>query len=147
MPAAAVVRDGVQEVRILALDAAYVPSLQQAKSGVPTRIIVETRNTRGCTRSFVIPSTDVERVLPQVRRNRHRCRSADAGTAGVHVRNGDVQLHHRGRLMVTTTAVLQVAGMHCASCGMLVDTALEGLPGVRRAGTKVRKAKDGRGVR
>lgn len=65
LPPAAVIRDGVQEVRILALDAAYVPNIQQARAGVPTKLIIETRNTRGCTRSFVIPSAGVESVLPQ----------------------------------------------------------------------------------
>ena len=33
---------------------------------------------------------------------------------------------------------LTVAGMHCASCGLLVDDALEQLPGVVRADTDSR---------
>lgn len=41
--------------------------------------------------------------------------------------------------MASSKAVLRVTGMHCASCGMLVDEALEDLPGVLRASTKVRK--------
>ena len=34
---------------------------------------------------------------------------------------------------------LKVAGMHCGSCGLLVDDALEQLPGVARAETDSRR--------
>ena len=34
-----------------------------------------------------------------------------------------------------TKAKLQIAGMHCASCAVNVDDALEDLPGVKRAST------------
>ena len=34
---------------------------------------------------------------------------------------------------------LSVEGMHCSSCGMLIDDALEDLPGVTSAATNVRK--------
>lgn len=34
--------------------------------------------------------------------------------------------------------VIQVAGMHCASCGMLIDDVLEDLPGVVASETNVR---------
>ena len=40
-----------------------------------------------------------------------------------------------------TTYTLQVEGMHCASCGLLIDDTLEDLPGVVRAETRMR---DGR---
>jgi copper chaperone len=40
-----------------------------------------------------------------------------------------------------TTVTLQVEGMHCASCGLLIDDSLEDLPGVIRAETRLR---DGR---
>jgi copper chaperone len=33
---------------------------------------------------------------------------------------------------------LRVTGMHCGSCGLLVDETLEELPGVRSASTDVR---------
>ena len=33
-----------------------------------------------------------------------------------------------------------VAGMHCASCGLLVDETIEELPGVKRSHTDVRRA-------
>ena len=34
---------------------------------------------------------------------------------------------------------VNVEGMHCASCGMLIDDALEDLPGVRSSTTNVRR--------
>ena len=34
-----------------------------------------------------------------------------------------------------TTIVLAIQGMHCASCGMLIDEAVEELAGVRRSST------------
>lgn len=37
------------------------------------------------------------------------------------------------------TLTLIVTGMHCGSCGMLVDDALEELPGVQTSRTSVRK--------
>jgi copper chaperone len=40
-----------------------------------------------------------------------------------------------------TTYTLRVEGMHCASCGLLIDDTLEELPGVLRAETRIR---DGR---
>jgi copper chaperone len=36
---------------------------------------------------------------------------------------------------------LSVQGMHCSSCSMLIDEALEDLPGVVSASTSVRKAR------
>ncbi|MGQ0842815.1 MAG: heavy-metal-associated domain-containing protein [Sporichthyaceae bacterium] len=37
-----------------------------------------------------------------------------------------------------SSLVLAVRGMHCASCGMLIDEAVEDLPGVRRSRTDMR---------
>ena len=45
--------------------------------------------------------------------------------------------------MTTASYTFTVVGMHCASCGMLIDDSIEELPGVRRAQTSV---KDGRTV-
>lgn len=38
-------------------------------------------------------------------------------------------------------ATITVEGMHCGSCGMLIDDALEELPGVKSSATKVRKGR------
>lgn len=37
--------------------------------------------------------------------------------------------------------VLKVEGMHCSSCGLLIDDELEDVPGVRSARTDVRNAR------
>ena len=37
-----------------------------------------------------------------------------------------------------STIVLAVGGMHCASCGMLIDEAVEDLPGVRHSRTDMK---------
>jgi Cu+-exporting ATPase len=39
---------------------------------------------------------------------------------------------------VTTTYTFTVTGMHCASCGLLIDDTLEDLPGVIRSTTSPR---------
>ena len=41
-------------------------------------------------------------------------------------------------MSATVEVSLKVTGMHCASCGLLVDDALEDLPGVVRATTDSR---------
>jgi copper chaperone len=41
----------------------------------------------------------------------------------------------------TTTYTFAVAGMHCGSCGMLIDEALEDLDGVRSSTTSLRAGK------
>jgi copper chaperone CopZ len=40
--------------------------------------------------------------------------------------------------------MLAVEGMHCASCGLLIDDELEDLPGVRSASTSVRTSRTSR---
>lgn len=37
-----------------------------------------------------------------------------------------------------STIVLAISGMHCASCGMLIDEAVEDLPGVRGSRTDMK---------
>ncbi|MFF5757423.1 heavy-metal-associated domain-containing protein [Streptomyces longwoodensis] len=37
--------------------------------------------------------------------------------------------------------VLQIEGMHCSSCGLLIDDELEEVPGVRSARTDIRKGR------
>ena len=39
------------------------------------------------------------------------------------------------------TETLTITGMHCSSCGMLIDESLEELAGVRSSRTNVRKGK------
>ncbi len=41
--------------------------------------------------------------------------------------------------MSTTTHTFRVEGMHCGSCALLIDDALEDLPGVRSTQTMVKQ--------
>ncbi|MDX8037227.1 heavy metal-associated domain-containing protein [Lentzea sp. BCCO 10_0856] len=43
--------------------------------------------------------------------------------------------------MVTTTHVFRVEGMHCGSCALLIDDALEDLPGVQSTQTTVKQGR------
>jgi len=38
-----------------------------------------------------------------------------------------------------TRSTITVTGMHCSSCGMLIDETLEELPGVAKAATDLRR--------
>lgn len=40
--------------------------------------------------------------------------------------------------MPTSAHIFQVDGMHCASCALLIDDALEDLPGVARSHTELK---------
>ena len=42
--------------------------------------------------------------------------------------------------MSITKHTFRVEGMHCSSCAMLIDDALEDLPGVRSAQTSMKKS-------
>ncbi|WP_371391983.1 MULTISPECIES: cupredoxin domain-containing protein [Nocardia] len=61
---AATVADGAQVVTITARTGAYTPDNVAAKPGVPTTLVVKTNGTQGCIRSLVIPSLDIQKVLP-----------------------------------------------------------------------------------
>ena len=43
--------------------------------------------------------------------------------------------------MTTSTCEIVVSGMHCSSCGLLVDETLEDLDGVMRSTTDVRRGR------
>lgn len=43
--------------------------------------------------------------------------------------------------MSNVTYIFAIEGMHCASCGLLVDDALEDLAGVERTSTSVKHAR------
>lgn len=43
--------------------------------------------------------------------------------------------------MVTTTHVFHIDGMHCGSCALLIDDALEDLPGVRSTRTTLKQGR------
>lgn len=41
--------------------------------------------------------------------------------------------------MATTTHTFRVEGMHCGSCALLIDDALQDLPGVHRTQTSIKQ--------
>ena len=63
-PAPLLDSDGVQRIVVEARDTSYSPSLVAARAGIPTDLTIRTNNTQGCTRSFVLPSFGVQRLLP-----------------------------------------------------------------------------------
>ncbi|MGH2725784.1 MAG: sulfite exporter TauE/SafE family protein, partial [Actinomycetota bacterium] len=64
-PQAQLGTDGVQQILIEARSTSYSPSLIRAKSGVKTVLTLRTNRTRGCTRAFVIPSANFQKLLPE----------------------------------------------------------------------------------
>jgi len=58
------VEGGRQTVVIDARDGAYVPDALVATAGLPTTLLVRTRDTRGCVRALVLPSGQ-QTILPE----------------------------------------------------------------------------------
>jgi plastocyanin domain-containing protein len=52
-----------QTVTLTALGG-YQPSLTQAVGGIPTKLIIDTKNTFDCSASLTIPGLGVNRLLP-----------------------------------------------------------------------------------
>lgn len=57
--------DGVQRVTLTATSGGYSPSLLRVRAGIPTTLTVHTDGVFGCTRAFVVPSTDLQEYLPE----------------------------------------------------------------------------------
>ena len=64
-PAAPVLpaNDGTQQIIITARSTGYFPSRVVVRAGVPTRLILRSDRSAGCTRAFVFPSLGVEEYL------------------------------------------------------------------------------------
>lgn len=58
------VRDGIQYIHISALGG-YAPKVNKAKAGIPTKLVMETKNTFDCSASFKIPEMGYQKILPQ----------------------------------------------------------------------------------
>lgn len=58
-------KNGVQEVTINVLDTGYNPDEIKIKRGVPVNVTLKTNNTLGCARAFVVPSLNIEKILPK----------------------------------------------------------------------------------
>lgn len=52
------------DVRINVINSGYSPNRLNAPAGQPLRLILTTKNTQSCSRAFVIPSLNIEKVLP-----------------------------------------------------------------------------------
>lgn len=63
-PAAGAEADGIQRLVIDVRNTSYSPDHLRAKAGVPTELVLRTNGTDGCTRGFVIPSSNLQRILP-----------------------------------------------------------------------------------
>lgn len=57
--------DGVQNVTINLTDEGYKPDTIKIKKGIPTKVVLKTNNTFGCVRTFVVPSLNIQKVLPK----------------------------------------------------------------------------------
>lgn len=58
------VQNGHQTVVITASTGAYSPATVQVRAGTPTTLIVRSDKAQGCVRSFIIPSRNIDRILP-----------------------------------------------------------------------------------
>jgi sulfite exporter TauE/SafE len=58
------VEAGHQTVIVSAVTGAYTPANLDVAAGLPTTLIVRSDKAQGCVRSFVIPSLNVEKILP-----------------------------------------------------------------------------------
>ncbi|MEU8001456.1 sulfite exporter TauE/SafE family protein [Catellatospora sp. NPDC049111] len=58
------VEAGHQTVIVSAKTAAYAPGNLEVAAGLPTTLIVRSDRAKGCVRAFVIPSLNIEKILP-----------------------------------------------------------------------------------
>lgn len=56
--------NGKQEVIITATNSGYKTNTKTLKKGVPVKITINSKNVQSCARSFIIPSLNVNKVLP-----------------------------------------------------------------------------------
>ena len=55
---------GAEALRIMVNAGGYVPNVLHARSGQPLQLTLVTKDTYSCARAFVIPSLQVEKILP-----------------------------------------------------------------------------------
>jgi sulfite exporter TauE/SafE len=63
-PPVSVAADGTQLVIVTAVPGEYRPANIRVAAGAPTRLIVRSLDASGCVRAFVIPSRNLQRILP-----------------------------------------------------------------------------------
>ena len=153
-----VLPNGTQVVTLQVGRSSYTPSAVIAQAGIPTQLQLTTRGITGCTQAFVIPSRGIQKILPETGTTTLNLGKPSSGTlkypCGMGMYSGRIQFTQTGTAQIDTAQtkpaktgprgsgmiqhVLAITGMHCASCGMVIDDALEELPGVIRARTDLR---------
>ncbi|MGW4941898.1 urease accessory protein UreH domain-containing protein [Actinoplanes sp. NPDC004185] len=63
-PPLSMTADGVQQVIVTAVTGAYQPANIEIRAGISTRLIVRSDDAGGCVRAFVIPSRNLQEILP-----------------------------------------------------------------------------------
>lgn len=71
---------GVQTIAIKVGGTGYSPGSIEATAGLPTRLVLTTSGTRGCTRAFVIPELRIQKILPETGRTEIDIGSLRKGT-------------------------------------------------------------------
>ncbi len=56
--------NGVQQITINVTNSGYKSDTKQIKVGTPVKLFIVTKNVQSCARSFVIPSLNVNKLLP-----------------------------------------------------------------------------------
>jgi sulfite exporter TauE/SafE len=56
---------GIQTLVLNVGDYGYSPSQMRAHAGVPTKLVLRTNGTQGCTRAFVIPDMRIQKMLQE----------------------------------------------------------------------------------
>ncbi|WP_405827962.1 sulfite exporter TauE/SafE family protein [Streptomyces sp. NBC_00105] len=56
--------NNTQTITVQARTNSYTPTNITAAAGVPTKLVVATRGTNGCVRSFVVPDRGIQEILP-----------------------------------------------------------------------------------
>jgi sulfite exporter TauE/SafE len=56
--------DGKQEAIITATNSGYKTNFKTLKRGVPVKLTINSKNVQSCARSFIIPSLNLNKVLP-----------------------------------------------------------------------------------
>jgi uncharacterized protein len=101
VPAAEPDPDG--NMRVSVFNTAYSPYSIQAPAGKRLTLHLVTSGTTGCTRSFVMPSLGIQRVLPQTGTTELEIPArAAGGDLRVHMLDGHVQRSHPVRLRRST---------------------------------------------
>lgn len=58
------ITNGIQEVEIIATNSGYKTNTKSLKIGVPVKLTITSKNVQSCARSFIIPSLNINKVLP-----------------------------------------------------------------------------------